>query len=107
MDPLGPTGTSWAAGAASTGRGSGGERQKSAFPLFDTKEIRTPRARELCESAGLALCGHVVTMSEPSPTPPLPSWAFIALGFVWSLLVAIGFTSCQRWKQRQVREKHT
>ena len=30
----------------------------------------------------------------------------IALGFVWSLLVAIGFTSCQRWKQRQVREKH-
>ena len=47
---------------------------------------------------------HVITMSEPSPTPPLPSWAFIALGFVWSLLVAIGFTSCQRWKARQVRD---
>ena len=39
MDPLGRTGTSWAAGAASTGRGNGVKRQKSAFPLFDTKEI--------------------------------------------------------------------
>ena len=39
LDPLGPTGTSWAAGAASTGRGNRGDRQKSAFPLFDTKEI--------------------------------------------------------------------
>ena len=40
LDPLGPTGTSWAAGAASTGRGNRGDRQKSAFPLFDTKEIK-------------------------------------------------------------------
>ena len=45
-------------------------------------------------------------MSEASPTPPLPSWVYLAFGFTWSLLVAIGFLSCQRWKARQVREKH-
>ena len=39
LDPLGPTGTSWAAGAASTGRGSCVKSLKSRFRLFDTKEI--------------------------------------------------------------------
>ena len=39
MDPLGRTGTSWAAGAASTGRGSCVKSLKSRFRLFDTKEI--------------------------------------------------------------------
>ena len=39
LDPLGRTGTSWAAGAASTGRGSCVKSLKSRFRLFDTKEI--------------------------------------------------------------------
>jgi len=39
LDPLGPTDTSLAAGAASTGRGNCVKRQKSWFQLFDTKEI--------------------------------------------------------------------